>query len=121
MGIKNVRFRQEMCVPARIEERACRVHCARGRQQVFEASDVLIGARFIQRAPPDKSRVIAVTAYGLAPLAHETAHRFFMCDIHTPTGKLAPHQITQLVRPVEGARLEDLLVQPRPVEPGCHG
>ena len=120
VGIKNIRLGQEVRVSTRIEERARRVHCARGRQQVFEARDELVGAGFVERAPANDCRMIAVAAHDLAPLVHKTADGFFLCDVHSPTRKLAPHQIAQLVRPVQGARLEDLLVKPRPIETRCH-
>jgi hypothetical protein len=65
--------------------------------------------------------MIAVAAHDLVPLVHKTAHGFLILHIHSPTGKLAPHQAAQSVGPVEGARVEDLLVKPRPVEPRRQG
>ena len=120
VGIENICLGQQMRVSARIEERARWVHCAGCCQQGFEAGDMLIGASFVEWAPANDRRMIAVAADNSAPLVHKTAHRFLLRDIHPPTGELAPEQIAQLVRPVEGARLEDLLVEPRPVEPRGH-
>ena len=40
---------------------------------------------------------------------------------HPPGGRLRPGQVAQFVRPVVETRLEDLLVEARPVEAGGHG
>jgi hypothetical protein len=55
-----------------------------------------------------------------APLVEDHALARGIVVVRAPARRLAPHEVAELVRPVEEARLEDLLVQPRAVEAGGH-
>ena len=73
----------------------------------------------IEGTPADDRRMIAIALQDLGPLI-DVVGIVLRLKVVAPVGKLTPDQVTQLVRPVEEARLEDFLVQPGAVVTGGH-
>ena len=64
--------------------------------------------------------MVAVTNYYILPLREEVTGCFRQANIHTPACILAPHEVAELVCPVEETLLEDLLVEACAIETYCH-
>ena len=64
-------------------------------------------------------RMVPVAADDLRPFVDHRQIDGRILVVQAPVGELAPDHVSQLVGPIEEPRLENLLVQPGPVE--AHG
>ena len=74
--------------------------------------------RFVEGRPRNNRWMISVAQKDLAPLAKEISRRDVIVYIAIPTRCLGPGYISEAVRPVMVAFLENFLMQARTVESG---